>query len=284
MASLSFLASVIEKQLQGQNTDCPYCGGKNTVFVARKKIFLQLRKCLTCCLMFRYPKETAEDSWKFYQSSYQESWVTALPLVEDLPRHKANNFADVAADFSGPIGFLKQHGAGGRLLDYGASWGYGVHQFAAAGFDAFGYEISRPRAEYGRKNLGVQISSSSEELADASFDVVFSSHVLEHIPDSKVPFRDMKRLLKPGGILMILVPNGDGLLARSMGPKWGPLISQKHVLALTAEFFDKNLPDYGFDVAFCSEANISFPLSGPAAFATKPNLDGEELMVFARRI
>src|SRR5216683_5822231 len=44
-----------------------------------------------------------------------------------------------------------------RIIDYGSSWGYLTYQLAKAGHDVQGYEISKSRAAYGVKNLGVEI-------------------------------------------------------------------------------------------------------------------------------
>lgn len=49
---------------------------------------------------------------------------------------------------------------------------------------------------------------------EGTFDVVYSSHVLEHIPRQRVPelLREMARILKPGGILRIVVPDLEGIV------------------------------------------------------------------------
>ena len=44
------------------------------------------------------------------------------------------------------------------------------------------------------------------DLPDASFDMVYCSHVLEHVPDDRRAMREIRRVLKPGGIALILVP------------------------------------------------------------------------------
>ena len=261
-----------------ESAEGPYCGSSMTHLVQRKKIVLQLRSCGACGLLFRYPKDVAEESRRFYQTDYSEPTVTDLPRPSELRGHVETNFARIARDLSGTIAVMKQFSDKGTLLDYGSSWGYGVHQFRAAGYDAAGYEISRLRAEFGRRHLGVTIFDSIEGLADRSFDVVFSSHVLEHIPTPRVVFGALRGLVRPGGLIMILVPNAGGVLARKFGTAWGPLISEKHVLALTADFFEHNLSSYGFRLLFGSSPYTR----APVPFAAGPDLDGEELMVIGQ--
>jgi 2-polyprenyl-3-methyl-5-hydroxy-6-metoxy-1,4-benzoquinol methylase len=245
----------------------------------RKMVVTQLRRCDRCGLMFRWPKEAAEDNLAYYQSSYEEATVTTLPAVASLPAEIAAHFANTGRDLRPMIELLRRHETGGRLLDYGCSWGYGVHQFRSAGYKAQGFEISEPRARYARENLGVDIVSSQEALPDAAFDIVFTSHVLEHIPNPDVPFHAFARLLRLGGLLLIFVPNGAGQAARDLGTAWGPMIGENHVLALTAEFFARNLLDYGFSLRVgCTGSNEL------SEYHPDLKVDGEELIIVARRI
>lgn len=182
-------------------------------------------------------------------------------------------------DYTVRLAILRGLRAHGRILDYGASWGYGVYQFRAAGYDASGFEISEPRAAFGRGNLGVTIETASGAFPDGSFDIIHTSHVLEHIPDLHLPFTEFSRLLKADGILVVFVPNAGGKFACEQGVKWGPLINEKHVLALTADFFARGLPEFGFEPLFASS-----PYSEPARpLSAELALEGEELLVVARR-
>ena len=76
-----------------------------------------------------------------------------------------------------------------------------------------------------------------KDLRPASFDVVYSDHVLEHSPTPRVAFDVFDRLLTEEGTLLIFVPNCGGENATRYGVRWGPMIGEKHVLALTAEYF-----------------------------------------------
>jgi SAM-dependent methyltransferase len=186
---------------------------------------------------------------------------------------------------SGKVRIVREQKERGRLLDYGCSWGYGVYQFEQVGYEAMGFEISQPRAAYGRKHLHVMILSSAAALADlppASFDVIHTSHVLEHLPTLMHPFATFRRLLKPSGILVIFVPNAGGKLARELGVEWGPMISERHCLALDATFFAHNLPKYELCPVFGSS-----PYRGPlaayeSAQQAQRTLAGDELLVVAR--
>lgn len=268
--------------LSGQPKTCPYCGSKNATVMGREKLLIQLRECGDCGLRFRYPKDEPEAAREYYESTYEGGHVTDLPDMAILSAAREKNFVGSRWDFSDKIVATKAIHQGPRLLEFGCSWGYVVDQFNKAGFDATGFELSRPRAKFGRKNLGVKIFdeyTQLEALPDNSFDVIFTNHVLEHLPDLRPAFSLFSRLLAPQGAMVIIVPNGDGPTAREQG---AGVISQEHVTSLTARFFSENLGKYGFKAKFASE-----PYSGELVeFVSEEQaftaLQGEELMAVLR--
>jgi 2-polyprenyl-3-methyl-5-hydroxy-6-metoxy-1,4-benzoquinol methylase len=184
------------------------------------------------------------------------------------------------------IGVLKEVLPAGRVLDYGCSWGYGAYQMNRAGYQTVGFEISKPRAELGRRKLGIEIIdslSALDLLPDSSFDGIFASHVLEHLQSLKEVFGFFARVLRPGGIAMVLVPNAGGKMARELGTGWGPMISEKHTLALDGEFFLNNMPGFGFEVRVISDPYDQKRVDAVLNDADALHHDGQELMVIARK-
>jgi SAM-dependent methyltransferase len=116
-----------------------------------------------------------------------------------------------------------------------------------------------------------------------SVDAILASHVLEHLLSLKDIFASFARILKPGGELMVLVPNSGGYLARTHGVGWTPMINEKHTLALDGAFFERNLSKFGFKVR--TMADPYDPPAIKAAFdANRPlSAEGEELMVIGVR-
>ncbi|HXC96981.1 MAG TPA: class I SAM-dependent methyltransferase [Edaphobacter sp.] len=237
--------------------------------------------------MFRWPKETPSFSEKFYQSSYQEvSFTTELPDPDTLNSFVANNFVGSPKDFAEQISVLKTFLPQGRVLDFGCSWGYGVYQLKQAGYDAFGFEISLPRAQMGRNKLGVEILDKLEDLEQIpsqSVDGIFASHVLEHLLSLKEVFEFFARVLKPGGVVFIMVPNSGGKKARDLGVRWQAMINEKHTLALNGEFFEKNMAAFGFKVWAFSETENSSTVGSRINQNATLSKEGEELRVIALR-
>src|SRR5271170_3888073 len=97
MSRLTFAARILLNY--GSDKNCPFCRSTKTDLLERKNLILQLRKCESCGLMFRWPKETPDFSEKFYQESYQETChTTDLPDAAMLKAVIANNFAGFARD------------------------------------------------------------------------------------------------------------------------------------------------------------------------------------------
>ena len=285
MSQMSFLMRVVMSY--GSPKICPYCSSAKTRLAGRKKVLLELRRCEDCGLTFRWPGETVDFSRHFYQTAYKQSQaVTDLPDAATLAVWKANNFAGSPVDFAVRLDLLQTLVPTGRVLDFGCSWGYAVFQMKQRGFDAVGFEISEPRARAGREALGVDILESLEELAhlpEHSFDAIFSAHVLEHLPNLKDAFATFLRLLKPGGTLLAMVPNCGGTLGRELGVHYGPAINEKHVNAFRREFFDRNLPAYGFSVSTLSGYDDPVSVREAVRHDVLLPADGEDLTVVAVR-
>jgi SAM-dependent methyltransferase len=287
MARPQFLIPVVVKRLMGQDQHCPHCGGSETTHVGTKHLLLQLRRCGRCGLMFRWPKDVPEDNRRFYSGPYREAGgvTTNLPSPEGLREMCRTGFAGTDRDATGRLALLGRFKPSGALLDFGASWGYTSWQFARAGYDVIGFEVDRARAAYGREHLGLRMlddPAGLNGLPGGSFDLIYTSHVLEHLPDLRETFDLFLRLLRPGGVLTIFVPNATGIdrpevFARKKSFGFG----EKHTFAFTAEFFERNLPARGFDPCRV-DASPFAPIDQPRP-AGKDLVEGEELMAIASK-
>jgi 2-polyprenyl-3-methyl-5-hydroxy-6-metoxy-1,4-benzoquinol methylase len=190
----------------------------------------------------------------------------------------SENFANTGKSFASKIEILKSYKPSGHVLDFGASWGYGSWQIQQAGYRVEAFEIDAVRANYGAEKLGLSFSMNWHDLKSTgrTFDIIFTSHVLEHLPSLNTIFSDFATLLSPGGLLIIFVPNSTGVENRTVFQrKKSFAFGEKHTFAFTADFFIQNLPKYGFTLL-----NVDVQPHGVA----KPNLiDGNELLVVAVR-
>lgn len=98
----------------------------------------------------------------------------------------------------------------GRLLDVGCGAGYFLDAAREAGWQVRGVELSEAAVRVGREKLGLDIfqgTLAGAALPAAAFDVVTLFEVLEHLRDPGSALAEARRLLRPGGLLAIQVPN-----------------------------------------------------------------------------
>jgi len=117
-----------------------------------------------------------------------------------------------------------------RLLDVGAGRGRFVASARAAGYEAEGVEPTG-RGVTAARALGVTLRQARLEDTDVvreSLDAVTAWHVIEHLDDPASAVVRMAGWLRPGGVLLIGVPNVDSLQARWGGERWYHLDLPRH--------------------------------------------------------
>jgi len=245
---------------------------------------MDVLQCAECHLIFRYPLDDVQESWRYYQKSYKSGFVTGIP-ERLLDSYLEKDFAGSPLDVRSKIEVLRAVCPTGRVLDYGCSWGYTVWQLQKAGYEAVGFEVSKPRAEFGRRRLGVPIlddfwALSSVELR-GKFDVVFTNHVVEHLTNIKETFDLFTELLRPGGLVFHVLPNFEGRTARA-GAFWH-WIGRDHPVAPTAAFFSRVLPRHGMRKIVVGSGPFDEELASLVRKGMWDRLphDGEELLVIA---
>lgn len=101
--------------------------------------------------------------------------------------------------------------AGARVIDCGCGAGGYVRALRRRGVDAIGIEHSAEKvAEYRRGEEPERVEQGDLEamrFADGAFDVALLNEVLEHVPDEQRALREIRRVLVPGGKLIVFSPN-----------------------------------------------------------------------------
>ena len=107
----------------------------------------------------------------------------------------------------------------GKILDIGSGTGEFLSVAQLNGWQTIGVEPS-DKAKQIAINKGVTFTDTIAQLDDHSFDVITMWHVLEHVPDLNHQIKELKRLLKPTGSLIIAVPNFKSFDAQHYGRFW----------------------------------------------------------------
>ena len=180
---------------------CPLCGSRDSQ-PERIVEGYELERCRSCDLVFVNPQPTEESLTHLYlqktpesQAEFYRQTVSAAQIAE---------YDRILADLSALLP------AAGRLLDLGCAAGYFMQRAERAGFEAHGTDLATwvegIAAERGVPNVRCGRLEAAA-FADGWFDVVHSSQVFEHLPRPVDELKEIRRVLRPGGILYINVPN-----------------------------------------------------------------------------
>lgn len=285
---LAYLGSSIKKSLTQAGLACPSCGSASSSLVRRKYVVTALRRCGGCALLFRTPTTSSAENQEFYQEAYEQGFTTDCPSAADLSVYKANRFKGTARDYAKYVDVIRAAVGPGRLklFEFGCSWGYGSWQLGQAGFEVEAFEISEPRARYAREKLDVVTHAALGGVA-SDFDVFFSSHVFEHVPSVRDALDFGLRVLRPGGLLVVITPNGSEDYRHAAPESWDKMWGLVHPNFLDAVFWRAQLQDLKFmlmsnpyDLDLVSQWRLSG--SGVGSRST-PKVSGDELLVLARK-
>jgi 2-polyprenyl-3-methyl-5-hydroxy-6-metoxy-1,4-benzoquinol methylase len=188
-----------------QTLACPICGESGHQFVFRdtgydKKSYSIVR-CDSCAFMYVNPQPSDEALARIYGDYYGSEKDTAR--TEQALEFRRPVFEEIMSI----IGPAPQ--GGGRLLDIGCGNGDFLVKARERGWTVSGIEFSGPGANFARsRGLDVKEGSFSElPYEDGTFSVVTLLDVLEHLREPLKTLVSVKRVLKPGGVLIVRVPN-----------------------------------------------------------------------------
>lgn len=146
--------------------------------------------------------------------------------------------------------------AGGRLLEVGSALGFLLDALArGSDWRVEGVEVSGFGAWYARDRFGATVHHGTLEdaaFAPSSFDYVVQKDLLEHVIHPRRHLQETLRILRPGGRLRLVTPNGDADIrplqraAAAAGRDELPLLGQGHLSFFTRPQLVRLLEETGF--------------------------------------
>jgi SAM-dependent methyltransferase len=210
---------------------CALCGGREfaDLYTAPDRHYgiagcFKIVRCGRCGLVFLNPMPLEAELARMYPPSYY-SYQDFLRPQNRLKRLAKRILVPRPAtrdpEFPRP----------GRMLDLGCGSGAFLHHMRRNGWETHGVEISAEAARVGRERAGLDIFGGT--LAEAAypsdyFDYIRSNHSFEHLMNPGETLDEMRRVVKPGGKLLIGVPNIAGLNARIFKQYWWYLGAPVH--------------------------------------------------------
>jgi len=201
---------------------------------------MQVVVCPNCGLGRTWPVPTSEQIETFYsQAYYGEDGSKFGALVELLVRWVAARRAR----------FLSRHvPSGGRILEVGCGRGVLLKVLVNRGFEVHGVELNA-QAFHGIDpgvHQHVSATLSALQLPAGHFDEVIIWHVLEHLRDPREAIREIRRVLKMGGTMVLAVPNFSSWQARWARNAWFHLDLPRHLFHFPLDALKQMITDEGF--------------------------------------
>jgi len=131
-------------------------------------------------------------------------------------------------------------GTGKKLLDVGCGRGLRLLEFRKLGFDVHGLDVQEDVVRYLNDDLKIparcaDVSAMTAMYEPASFDIITTYYLIEHIPNVREAIANMYALLKPGGWIAAAVPFVDSIQAKWFGKKWIDITEAPRHLAVPTQ-------------------------------------------------
>lgn len=241
-----------KEDFAGKNVLCNLCGGNNSsLFLkspgpAEKKTSFSttsqavagesIVKCQDCGLIYVNPRPP--------------DWLVKKEYSLKEEKEYIKDARGRIVSFQRSLKIIKSYRGSGKILDVGCAAGFFLKIAKDGGFEVYGVEPNHWLADWGRKNLMLDIFPRSFEKANFPgdfFDVATFWDVLEHLTDPLGALARTNRILKKGGIVVVNYPDIDSLPAKVFGKRWWFVISG-HLFYFTPETISKMLAKAGFEV------------------------------------
>lgn len=173
-------------------------------------------------------------------------------------------------------GFEAELGWRGRFLDIGCGRGEFLLAAREEGWEYEGIDASSAFIEWGRKHLGVEsrhVVLEDAQFPDDHFDAITMGGLLEHLYDPNQTMTEVRRILRPGGLLWFDVPNESGLYMRAgnlymkcLGRDWcvnlAPTFPPYHVQGFNPASLRALLARVGLDIVKLKVEGTLWPFTG----------------------
>jgi 2-polyprenyl-3-methyl-5-hydroxy-6-metoxy-1,4-benzoquinol methylase len=201
---------------KAQQRACPACDSRESMMLWNSEDGYHYVQCVNCDFVYVTPF-ISYDQWRDYFKRFDNDTETINRKVIDS-RFEEDFLIEDRARFSFYLKLLKKYRPIGSVLDIGCLTGSFLKFARELGYSPFGIEYRQYAIEAAKKNFNLELTQGFfEELAppmiddNKHFDIITLWETLEHMLYPKKVIQNTYRLLSPGGLLAITVPNFDNL-------------------------------------------------------------------------
>ena len=239
--------------------NCPICATENALTRAEFTLTdhsltgerFQISRCQSCEAYVTNPRPDENEIGRYYDfPDYVSHRDDAPGLINRLYQMARNWTTSRKLALIDEVSQNTVRAPAGRaLLDYGCGTGFFLAAAGQAGWQVAGVEVSDVARAAAQARSGQPVASRIEEVpADAQFEVITLWHVLEHIHELDRTVAALFTHLKPGGTMLIAVPNPTAKDAQIYGPWWAAYDVPRHLYHFTPTSIRRLMVRHGADV------------------------------------
>lgn len=234
-------------------TACPLCGSPRipTLLTCRDTLTrlgdFTIASCADCGFRFTNPYPSPDDIHAFYASDDYTPVTNSTRGLLNKGYHLARR---VMLRAKRRLVRRLARRATGTLLDIGCGTGEFPATMKQGGWDVQGVEPFAPARDSAATRFGIPVTDLPGQalLPGHAYDVITLWHVLEHAHDIHHSMAEIARLLKPGGLALIGIPNCASWDAQFYGPDWAAYDTPRHLHHFTPATLGRLAGQHGFRV------------------------------------
>ena len=238
---------------------CPFCGSVSSgIYLEGVTDLLHgthgiwdIRECMSCGLLYTSPAIPEERMGEYYPAEYAahvggnegygHPFIRFLKVLAILP---------YTLRFGQP-GYFPQPFGKAEMLDVGCGAGLHIRKMSSLGWRCMGVDISMQAIGNARRlnpDAKFVVGLLRDIDSGEKFDLISMHHVLEHLYHPRQVIADCYSLLRPGGKLVVNVPNVASFEAGLFGRRWIGLDIPRHMLHFKEAVLVRLLKEAGFEI------------------------------------
>tara|TARA_B100000900_G_C20516502_1_gene690303 strand:- start:91 stop:1017 length:927 start_codon:yes stop_codon:yes gene_type:complete len=216
--------------------NCLQCNHNKSKFFSqskRKNFSLEgfsYYQCENCKGVFLNPLPNENQIIDFYKDPHLNPTIIADPIKT---REKYLSKSRLNHDLTTYVNTLLRYKKKGEVLDFGCGVGWLVYHLNQRGFDTFGLDFNKNVVEIGKKAFDVELNigdfDTLKSFKNQSFEAIYALSCIEHLTNPDSFLKECYRILKPGGIIISVVPTTDSLQFKYLKDNFYWLMAPYHI-------------------------------------------------------
>jgi 2-polyprenyl-3-methyl-5-hydroxy-6-metoxy-1,4-benzoquinol methylase len=249
---------------------CDLCGNNNfEVFITIPKLERKIVKCKNCGLVFAHPMNSSFLTFDFEDEEQREQKYHLMRVTAEeegkFDEDMINREEVIRTlHFKNRKEEIERYVKTGKLLDIGCGRGFFLANFIGSSIDYFGIEPRRRISEEAKKRVGKNKifcgTLNESDLPNSHFDIVTMINLIEHLPFPKETLKEVNRLMKNNGLLLIETPNVESIVPKILGKRWHAFLEYEHHYFFSKDTLSRMLKDTGFRIEKMRRGNKLFSI------------------------